>query len=58
MLNNFAKNSIIDSWRGPECASESNSIKSYNTKSYKTDAAEGILKNGKFYSVKYRKETK
>ena len=29
MLTNFAKDFIIDVWRGPECYFESNSIKSY-----------------------------
>ena len=40
MLNNFAKDSIIDVLRGSECASESNNIKSYQK-----IAAEAILKN-------------
>ena len=42
MLNKFAKSILIDSWWGPECASECNSIKCYTIKSYKTVAAEGI----------------
>ena len=50
MLNNLAKGSIVDVWRGPECTSECNSIKSY-----KKVAAEAILKSGNFYSVKYRR---
>ena len=29
MLNNFAKDYIIDVWRGPESVSECNGIKSY-----------------------------
>ena len=48
MLNNFSKGSIIDDvWRSL-CASERNSIESYIEV-----AAEAILKNANFHSVKY-----
>ena len=40
ILTNFVEGSIIDVWRCSECASESNSIKSY-----KIIAAEANLKN-------------
>ena len=50
MVTKFAKHSILDVWRGSECASECNS-----TTSYTNVATEAILKNGNFHSVEYRR---
>ena len=40
MLTNFAEGSTIDAFWAPECASECNSVKSYNNVAWET-----ILKN-------------